>query len=518
MNGSAVSHRALTTKRDPATSYTLMPLHRWNGPTISLLGLPLDRDPPKVDWRPVAAQLAARARDLITARPRRVLILGGLGAILFAIGLDTHEIGRDEAVSVLLVQRPIGEILALLTAHEPNPAGYFLLLHWWPHGTALEARLLSYLPAVLIPPLVFAAAHRLEISEWTAGLLAATSPFLAYYADEARMYAWLALFGAGALAMVAHILRRGEPAPAWLGVVLGAVLAGGMYLHYFAGFTGVAAVVALLAFRRPRLALIATGSAALLFLPGALMLMHQTPVLLQNQAGGWQPRTDAHAVQGMLSSLFAGSGDFPPAVAATPIFAVAALLALRRFGSPTIRLLVIFLAIGIVLPMTVGVFFRFLTPRYLSASVPALLLLTAAGLATLKPRLVWVAVGFLTLASIGLSLSAAWRYDGQKLPIREGLAEAAAVGAEPAVQGRIYAPPAAYYAPGKVAYAFGPPRVDYIGLYALPPGAAYPPGDGRPILFFDYCNQAPPALPGYTFKSRTLYPRSFCLDLETATP
>jgi len=446
-----------------------------------------------------------------------VLILVGLAAILFALGLNTHEIGRDEAVSVLVSRRPLGQTLALLAAHEPNPAGYFLMLHWWPKETALEARLLSYFPAIAVPPLVYVAARRLDISALTAGLLAATSPFLAYYADEARMYSWLTVFGAGALVVVALILGSPGRAPLRLGIVLGALLAAGMYLHYFAAFTGLAAVVTLVWFRQSRAALVASATGAILFVPGALMLLRQVHVLLQSNAGGWQQRTDAHAVQGALSSLFAGSGDFWPGVI-TLVFVAATVLALRRLASPAVRLLLVFVAIGIVLPLALGAFTRFLTPRYLAASVPALLLLTSAGLATLRPRLAgWVA-GLLILASIGLSVSAIGRYDGQKLPIREGLAQASAAGALPAARGRIYAPPLAFYAAGKVAYAFTPPPVDYIGIYALPPGAPYPPKDGQPILFFDYCNQTPPVLGGYAFRQRLVYPGAFCLDLETVVP
>jgi uncharacterized membrane protein len=457
-------------------------------------------------------------RAMVGGTAASLLILIGLGAILFAVGLNTHEIGRDEAVSVLVTGRPLGQMLGLLAAHEPNPAGYFLLLHWWPKDTALEARILSYLPAIAVPPLVYVAARRLDISALTAGLLAATSPFLAYYAGEARMYSWLTLFGAAALLLVALIVGSPGRASLRLGIALGALLAAGMYLHYFAAFTDLAVVVALLWFRQARSALVASATAALLFVPGALMLLRQVPVLLQSSAGGWQPRTDAHAVQVVLSSLFAGSGDFRPAVFMTPVFVAATALALRRLGSPAVRLLLVFLCIGVVLPLAVGVFARFLTPRYLAASVPALLLLTTAGLATLRPRLARPVAGLLILASTSLSVIAIARYDGQRLPIREGLAQASAAGALPAMRGRIFAPPAAFYAPGKVAYAFTPPPVDYIGLYALPPGAPYPPRNGQPILFFDYCNQAPPQLAGYGFRERTVYPGAFCLDLEALAP
>lgn len=464
------------------------------------------------------AGAATYIRAMVSGTAASLLILIGLGTILFAVGLNTHEIGRDEAVSVLVSRRPLSQMLALLAAHEPNPAGYFLMLHWWPKDTALEARLLSYFPAIAVPPLVYVAARRLDISALTAGLLAAASPFLAYYADEARMYSWLTLFGAAALVLVALILGSSGRAPLRLGIVLGALLAAGMYLHYFAAFTGLAAVVALLWFRQSRAALVASATAAILFVPGALMLLRQITVLLQSNTGGWQQRTDAHAVQVALSSLFAGSGDFRPAVVMTPVFVAATALALRRLGSPTVRLLLVFLSVGVVLPLALGAFTRFLTPRYLAASVPALLLLTSAGLATLRPRLAWPVAGLLIVASTSLSVSAIERYDGQKLPIREGLAQASAAGAIPAIRGRIFAPPAAFYAAGKVAYAFAPPPVDYIGLYALPPGAPYPPKDGRPLLFFDYCGQAPPQLPGYAFRGRTVYAGSFCLDLEAVAP
>jgi len=461
---------------------------------------------------------ASHIRAMASGSATSLIILIGLGAILFAVGLNTHEIGRDEAVSVLVSRRPLGLMLALLASHEPNPAGYFLMLHWWPKDTVLEARLLSYFPAIAVPPLVYLAARRLETSALTAGLLAAAAPFLAYYADEVRMYSWLVLFGAAALVLIALILGSQGRVPLRLGIVLGALLAVGMYLHYFAAFTGLAVVVALLWFGQSRAALVASATAAILFVPGGLMLRRQAVVLLQSNAGGWQQRTDAHAIQVTLSSLFAGSPDFPPAVIVTLVFVVVTALALRRLGSPTVRLLLVFVSIGIVLPLVLGTFTRFLTPRYLAASLPALLLLTSAGLATLRPRLAWTIAGLLILASTGLSVSALARYDGQKLLIREGLAQASAAGALPAIRGRIFAPPAAFYADGKVAYAFTPPPVDYIGLYALPPGAQYPPRDGQPILFFDYCNQTPPQLAGYVFRGRTVYAGSFCLDLEAVEP
>ncbi len=446
-----------------------------------------------------------------------VITLVAVGAVLFAIGLDAHEIGRDEAVSIFVARLTVPQALELLANHEPNPAGHFLLLHFWPHDTALQARLLSYFPALAVPPLIFLIARQLSLPAWTAGLLAATSPFLAYYAEEARGYVWLVLAGAAALSLTVRALSP-LPSVAGLAVLLGAVLAAGLYVHYFAVFTALAVVTALLLYRQYRRAVTVAGVAAVLFLPGAVMLVHQIVVFRQNLAGGWQTRIDAGGLVETFSLLLAGTPDYKPGIALAACFALATILALRRFKLATLQLLAIFIGWSIVLPLLVGVLVPFLTPRYLAASVPGLLLLTATGVRTLPPKAAGVATVLLALASTALIVEATTRFDGQKLQIKEGLALARVEGAHPVVHGYLFAPSVAFYAAGEVAYSFDPPPVDYYGLFALPAGAPYPPRDRRPILFFDYCDLPPPSLEGYSLEKRTPYPGRLCYDLETVTP
>ena len=119
---------------------------------------------------------------------RAAVLLSLLGAALFGAGLGLHPIGRDEAVSVLLVRHPVGQVIQLLAAHEVHPAGYFLMLWAGPHSTPLAARLLSWLPAVGCIPLGWLAGHRLGLRRpWRAGLRLAASPFHAYAGSEARI-------------------------------------------------------------------------------------------------------------------------------------------------------------------------------------------------------------------------------------------------------------------------------------------------------------------------------------------
>src|ERR1700736_3149784 len=104
-------------------------------------------------------------------RPRLLGLLTALGAAVLLAGINAHPVGRDEAVSLLLVSRhPFGQIVPLLTAHEVQPAGYFLLLWAWPHGNLVEARLLSWVAAVACVPLVTLAAARFGVRRpWVAG-------------------------------------------------------------------------------------------------------------------------------------------------------------------------------------------------------------------------------------------------------------------------------------------------------------------------------------------------------------
>jgi len=422
---------------------------------------------------------------------RAGVLLALLGAALFGVGLGLHPIGRDEAVSVLLVRHPVAQILQLLAAHEVHPAGYFLLLWAWPHSTPVEARLLSWLPAVACVPLGWLASHRLGLRRpWLAGLLLATSPFLAYESGEARMYTWLALFGAASLLAAASLPDR--PGLRW-GVGLGVLLAAGVYIQYFAAFTGLGLVLLLLARRHYRVAAVAVAVAGLLFLPGLALLLQQLPVFLRYPDQSWQERLTTHELYSISGLLFGGAEYDPWGRRASLLLALPALYGVLR--AP--RRVQLLLACSAGLPLLVGVFSATLSARYLSPAVPALLLSLAVAIDSLPRLAALPAAAAAVLVSLGLAAYADLRYDTLKPPTPELLAAARAAGAEYVVGHRHFAPQAAYYAPGGEAFAFLPPAVDHIGLWALPPGLAYPPAPGRPVLAVDYCDQPPPIPAGY---------------------
>jgi len=440
-------------------------------------------------------------------------LLTAFGALVFLAGINAHPAGRDEAVSLLLVRQPVERIVTLLAGHEVNPAGYFLLLWAWPHASLLQARLLSWIPAVACIPVVTLAAGRLGLRRpWLAGLLVACSPFLAYEAEEARMYSWLALFGAAALLLLAALPER--PGRRWA-AGLGVLLAAGMYLHYFAAFTALGVVALLLLRRRFSLAVQVVVVAGLLFLPGLLLMLGQTAVILRYPTQSWQERLTTHGLNTITGMLFGGAEYDPYGRRLALLLALPAAYGVLR-APRSVQLL---LACGAGVPLLIGIFSATLTARYFAAMAPALLLCLAIAIDRLPRPALLPATLAAALLSLGLVGYLDVRYDTLKPPTPELLAAAHAADAEYVVGHRHFAPQAAYYAPGGEAFAFNPPPVDHVGLWAMPPGLAYPPSPPRPVLAVDYCEGPAPIPPGYRVTRRWVNAGAdFCAWLAVPPP
>ena len=114
--------------------------------------------------------------------------------------LDAQSFWYDEGISVALAPRSLATI-TISAAADIHPPLYYYFLHFWTAlaGTSeFSARYLSVFEGVLLVVLVLALGRRLASSEvgLLSAFLAATSPLLVYYSQEARMYTQTALFAA----------------------------------------------------------------------------------------------------------------------------------------------------------------------------------------------------------------------------------------------------------------------------------------------------------------------------------
>jgi mannosyltransferase len=207
---------------------------------------------------------------------RRWEWLGVLLLIALALGLrlyrlDAQSLWNDEGTSVALALRDLPTITRN-AASDIHPPLYYYLLHGWlrlagvdpaapaPVGEA-AARSLSALVGVGIVAATYLFARRFfgPLTALLAGLLVAISPFQIYYAQEARMYILVTLFGLLSMLAYARLLAAWETASARQMAgraalyLLATALA--IYSHYFAfallAAQNIAFVIWLLARNRP---------------------------------------------------------------------------------------------------------------------------------------------------------------------------------------------------------------------------------------------------------------------------
>jgi mannosyltransferase len=172
------------------------------------------------------------------APAQAVVALTALAAVVRFATLDAQGFWLDEAATVHLVRMDLGGMLDRLSESESTPPLYYLLAWLWAKvfgSGEVGIRMLSALIGTAFVPAAYAAAA--ELCSRRVGIavaaLAAVSPVLVWYSQEARAYALLALLTAVALWAFARVLERpsGRSLAAWA-----AASALALATHYFAAF------------------------------------------------------------------------------------------------------------------------------------------------------------------------------------------------------------------------------------------------------------------------------------------
>jgi mannosyltransferase len=203
-----------------------------------------------------------RARRIASPLLLLVITLLGGGLRFFAIG--QKGIWLDEAFSVWLGWQRLPEMWGWIARIDQHPPLYYTLLNLWMRlgDSAATVRLLSAVLGTLTIPVIFLLGRRLAGPRvgLLAALVLAVSPFHVRFAQEARMYAMLALLAAAAMTCLAYLLfdrrdsslsrlRRGQLgaeslSPSWTtvrGMTTGrAILAGGLPWAGYVVFTAAA--------------------------------------------------------------------------------------------------------------------------------------------------------------------------------------------------------------------------------------------------------------------------------------
>ena len=176
-------------------------------------------------------------------RIKRRFLAAALFILLLATALrfyrlDAQSFWNDEGNSARVSERSLALILEG-TASDIHPPLYYLLLRGWREllgDSEFGLRSLSAFAGVAVVALVVdlgrvAYPGRGRPTALLAGLLAALSPALIYYSQEARMYALLALWAALSTLLLLRLPGRAYSHRLALAYVL--TSAAGLYTHYF---------------------------------------------------------------------------------------------------------------------------------------------------------------------------------------------------------------------------------------------------------------------------------------------
>lgn len=226
--------------------------------------------------------------------PLTIILMGGF--LIRLVNIQYRGIQYDDAFSVFLAQRSLGEIIRGTAADTMPPLYYFLLHFWLKLGQSVGfLRILSVILSLGGVALVYFWVAEIidQKSALWAALLMAISPFQYYHAQDLRNYSLLLCAQLGYLFFFYRILR-GEKFPpqkraiAWVGLVLCGVVA--MYTHNVAGLGLILPDFYLILKRQWKTLIkfcLAQGVIALAALPWLLYVPGQVAKI---QAAWWQGR------------------------------------------------------------------------------------------------------------------------------------------------------------------------------------------------------------------------------------
>ena len=221
---------------------------------------------------PVAAQRPSRARLALDP-----VIVAGLMVLAALIRLPTihRAFWVDEGISVGIASHRLAQIPGLLRL-DGSPPLFYGLLHFWIRAfgsTPVSTHTMSLVTSLAIVPVAWWCGGTLfgRNAARAAALLAATNPFLNWYATETRMYPLVCCLGMVAVTFSVRAVRRNRVSDAVAAVVAMTAL---LYTHNWSLylFVVLAAVLTVRAIARgdARQAVgvvVASGAVCLAYLP-----------------------------------------------------------------------------------------------------------------------------------------------------------------------------------------------------------------------------------------------------------
>lgn len=328
------------------------------------------------------------------SQPQKRLIFAfvAIAFILRLYHLDTQSLWFDESLSAFFARQPLEKaILSMLQEGLHHSPLYYILLRPFALGAFNEfsLRFLSVCLGTLAIPLI---AHlgrvtvNSQVGVWAA-LLLAINPFHAWYSQETRMYALVITTTIGAMYFFYKVLNQPRPSN-WLAMIVCTAI--GINSHHFAFFIPLVQFVFILItfkqtykiFRRWVAAEMVVG---LSFIPWVLVVLDWGKFYLSSAT---QETPTAYDLFQTFWNFSIGYTEriTPIVVISLTVFFILLIWGCRFLLQARRNNLLI--AVWLLIPITVTFFisFRFHTymDRYISLTLPAFVLLIAAGIGSIR--------------------------------------------------------------------------------------------------------------------------------------
>ncbi len=321
-------------------------------------------------------------------RPDWLVIAVPAAAELAVAGyrLGGPSLWRDEAYTISAASRPERQILVLLGHTDAVHGPYYLLMHVVISLFGISAvaiRLPSLLAMSVAAGFTAALGRRLaaisgrlppSATGLLAGLLFALAPRTTWYAQDARPYGFVVLFAVIASYLLSRAVQDGRWRW-WTGYGAAIALAGlgNMFALLLVVAHGV--TLALAGPRAPLRRWLAAVAAAVIVLSPMIYLGYR-----QGHTLGWVTRPGIHDVTQLVTDL-AGARPLIPLVAIVALAGAAAGWRSGRPGQPALAMVALpWLVLPPVILIAVSQIHPAYVERYVIFCVPALALLSAAGL------------------------------------------------------------------------------------------------------------------------------------------
>ena len=340
-----------------------------------------------------------------------------LGAFLQLHAITAKSLWLDEGSSITMARLDWFNFLRILWRREMNMVGYYILLRGWLHfgDSVTYIRGLSVVFGVAAIPAIFLLGRKMKSASFglISALLLSINAFQVRYAQEARSYSLLVLLLILSTYCLVSALESGRRRD-WNWYVAASSLA--IYAHFFAVLVVVAHWIAVrLMIRIPGTAV--PSETRLQFRRAAqLTALWTSPIWIFIATTGagpiaWIPRPHLADLIGLAMKL-SGNAEMPllllysACVIAGLIAGIVAVMR-RRSDSQTYIVLACWLLVPLVIVLAVSIARPVFAPRYLMISLPAWIMLAAAGINSVRPR---VLAGVVTIAIIWFGIAGVRSY------------------------------------------------------------------------------------------------------------